>query len=71
MRNGTVRVFDPKKLVYDEDFVECDAEGGLFKGLASLDEDRLITCQESGMVRVWQKGKPEHIVGYPRLIYFF
>eukprot|EP00057_Strongylocentrotus_purpuratus_P033563 XP_791892.3 PREDICTED: WD repeat-containing protein 74 [Strongylocentrotus purpuratus] len=61
LRNGTVRTFDPKKLVYDEDFVECDREGGLFKGLASLDDERLITCQESGMVRVWQKGKPEHI----------
>ncbi|XP_063958672.1 WD repeat-containing protein 74-like [Lytechinus pictus] len=48
-------------MVYDEDFLECDTdEDGLFKGLASLDEDRLITCQESGLVRVWQKGQSEH-----------
>ncbi|XP_029470689.1 WD repeat-containing protein 74 isoform X2 [Rhinatrema bivittatum] len=57
-RNGTVKVFSPEKGKFTE-FRDCSGGNGPFRGLA-VHESSLITCVESGLVKVWKEGAPEN-----------
>ncbi|XP_022091363.1 WD repeat-containing protein 74-like [Acanthaster planci] len=52
LRNGTVQTFDLGKGEFTE-HRDCSGAKGVFKGLATYD-DALITCVESGLLKVWR-----------------
>ncbi|XP_072166051.1 WD repeat-containing protein 74-like [Diadema setosum] len=64
LRNGTVRLFNTKTTEYEEDVVQCDVDKGLLKGLGVLEDDRLVSCQESGLVQIWERGSDEATAGF-------
>ncbi|XP_072887252.1 WD repeat-containing protein 74-like isoform X2 [Hemitrygon akajei] len=56
--NGTVKVFSTEKEKFTE-FRDCSGGEGPFRGLATYDNS-LITCVESGLLKVWQEGSTDH-----------
>ncbi|XP_030075164.1 WD repeat-containing protein 74 isoform X2 [Microcaecilia unicolor] len=56
-RDGTVKIFSTEKGKFTE-FRDCSGGEGLFRGLA-VHESSLITCVESGLVKVWKEGTQE------------
>nr|XP_033811356.1 WD repeat-containing protein 74 isoform X2 [Geotrypetes seraphini] len=56
-RDGTVKIFSTEKGKFTE-FRDCSRGEGLFRGLAVHDSS-LITCVESGLVKVWKEGAHE------------
>ncbi|XP_075693408.1 WD repeat-containing protein 74 isoform X2 [Rhinoderma darwinii] len=58
-RDGTVRVFNTEKAKFTE-FHECRGGEGLFRGLGVL-ENAIVTCVESGLLKVWKEGSNENL----------
>ncbi|KAM4018090.1 WD repeat-containing protein 74 isoform 2-T2 [Anomaloglossus baeobatrachus] len=58
-RDGTVRVFNTEKSKFTE-FHECRGGEGVFRGLGVLD-NALVTCVESGLLKVWKEGSNENL----------
>ncbi|XP_040264855.1 WD repeat-containing protein 74 [Bufo bufo] len=58
-RDGTVRVFNTEKSKFTE-FHECGGGEGVFRGLGVLD-NALVTCVESGLLKVWKEGSNENL----------
>ncbi|XP_069501264.1 WD repeat-containing protein 74 [Ambystoma mexicanum] len=58
-RNGTVKVFSTEKGKFTE-FRDCTGGEGPFRGLA-IHDSALITCVESGLLKVWREGGPENV----------
>ncbi|XP_073410744.1 TAF6-like RNA polymerase II p300/CBP-associated factor-associated factor 65 kDa subunit 6L isoform X4 [Dendrobates tinctorius] len=59
LRDGTVRVFNTEKSKFTE-FHECRGGEGAFRGLGVLD-NALVTCVESGLLKVWKEGSNENL----------
>nr|XP_005988851.2 PREDICTED: WD repeat-containing protein 74 isoform X2 [Latimeria chalumnae] len=57
--DGTVRVFCMEKEKFTE-FRDCSGGEGPFMGLAVYDNS-LITCVESGLLKVWQEGSLKNV----------
>ncbi|XP_071800312.1 WD repeat-containing protein 74-like [Asterias amurensis] len=57
LRNGTVKTFDLEKGEFTETR-DCSGGEGVFRGLATWD-DSLITCVESGLLKVWKEDTEE------------
>ncbi|KAG9475510.1 hypothetical protein GDO78_003747 [Eleutherodactylus coqui] len=58
-RDGTVRVFNTEKSKFTE-LHECRGGEGVFRGLGVLD-NALVTCVESGLLKVWKEGSNENL----------
>lgn len=58
-RNGTVKVFNNEKGKYTE-FRDCAGGEGPFRGLA-VNNSALITCVESGLLKVWREAASENV----------
>ncbi|XP_018420355.1 PREDICTED: WD repeat-containing protein 74 [Nanorana parkeri] len=58
-RDGVVKVFNSEKSKFTE-FHECRGGEGAFKGLGVLD-NAIITCVESGLMKVWREGASENL----------
>lgn len=56
--NGSVKVFSTDKEKFTE-FRDCAGGEGPFRGLAAHDSS-LITCVESGLLKVWKEGSMDH-----------
>uniref|UniRef100_UPI00398E9E60 WD repeat-containing protein 74 n=1 Tax=Pristiophorus japonicus TaxID=55135 RepID=UPI00398E9E60 len=56
--NGTVKVFSTEKGKFTE-FRDCAGGEGPFRGLAVYGSS-LITCVESGLLKVWKEGSSDH-----------
>uniref|UniRef100_V9KY75 WD repeat-containing protein 74 n=1 Tax=Callorhinchus milii TaxID=7868 RepID=V9KY75_CALMI len=57
--NGTVKVFSTEKGKFTE-FHDCSGGEGPFRGLA-VHDGSLITCVESGLLKVWREGSPNNV----------
>lgn len=58
-RDGIVKVFNCEKSKFT-DFHECRGGEGAFRGLGILDNG-IITCVESGLMKVWREGSSENL----------
>ncbi|XP_075043723.1 WD repeat-containing protein 74 [Mixophyes fleayi] len=58
-QDGTVKVFNTEKSKFTE-IHECRGGDGVFRGLGVLD-NALITCVESGLLKVWKEGACENL----------
>lgn len=59
--DGTVKTFSTEKGAFTEARRCGDPADGCFTGLAPLDGSALITCGESGTVRVWREDSGEPV----------
>ncbi|CAJ1066243.1 WD repeat-containing protein 74 [Xyrichtys novacula] len=59
--DGTVKTFSTEKGSFTETRRCGDPSEGCFTGLAALDGSRIITCVESGTVRVWREDSSEPV----------
>ncbi|XP_043931679.1 WD repeat-containing protein 74 [Protopterus annectens] len=57
--NGTVKTFSTEKGKFTE-FQDCSGGEGPFQGLAMYDSS-LVTCVESGLLKVWKEGSPDNV----------
>ncbi|XP_039625287.1 WD repeat-containing protein 74 [Polypterus senegalus] len=57
--NGTVKTFSVEKGKFTE-FRDCSGGEGPFRGLA-VHNSSLITCVESGLLKVWKEGCPDTV----------
>ncbi|XP_030648803.1 WD repeat-containing protein 74 [Chanos chanos] len=58
--NGTVKTFSTEKGIFTENRQCGDVTQGRFTGLAVTDSS-LITCVESGLLKVWKEGSTETV----------
>ncbi|XP_063294795.1 WD repeat-containing protein 74 [Pelobates fuscus] len=58
-KDGTVKVYSAEKSKFTE-FHDCGGGEGVFRGLGILD-NAIITCVESGLLKVWQQGSSENL----------
>ncbi|KAM4721583.1 WD repeat-containing protein 74 [Rhinophrynus dorsalis] len=57
--DGTVKVFNTEKSKFTE-IHECRGGEGAFRGLGVMD-NAIITCVESGLLKVWKEGATENL----------
>ncbi|KAI3354642.1 hypothetical protein L3Q82_018526, partial [Scortum barcoo] len=59
--DGTVRTFSTEKGSFIESRSCGDPAEGCFSGLAALSDSELLTCGESGTLRVWREDRSEPV----------
>uniref|UniRef100_A0A8C5QX31 WD repeat-containing protein 74 n=1 Tax=Leptobrachium leishanense TaxID=445787 RepID=A0A8C5QX31_9ANUR len=58
-KDGTVKVYSAEKSKFTE-FHDCRGGEGVFRGLGVVD-NAIITCVESGLLKVWQEGASDSL----------